>query len=56
MITQNSVGRALENNLELLTTAILSHWKPIDFEENESTFNSRFMLYGQSGLGFEYLY
>ena len=42
--------------LELLTTAILTHWKQPFFNAKEIKLDPRWIHYGKSELGFEYLY
>lgn len=48
--------REKEINLELLTNAILSQWKRVNFNYKTIALNPINLLQGQSEFGFEYLY
>lgn len=43
-------------HLELLTTAILQHWKPIDFDPNALILNELNISQAQNERGFAYVY
>ena len=43
-------------NLELLTTAILSHWKPLDIDPQTIALNELKRIQAQNEHGFAYMY
>ena len=44
------------NNLELVTEAILSHWKLINFDEKSIVLNPNNVFQDRNSMGFVYSY